>query len=293
MTSSWFQFFRNTTPKVQPLHLQVGYNLDDMPASVMALVRTMQPALNGTQPWQLDLTGSDYIGPYAGSIIVATLLESRTRGVACELVMPTKPPRLVDSCRRSGLAHFAGLGSPPPQNELGSETIPMSTIQQVTFSTPDPIIELIRRHTSVDDELEENLRTCVNEVVQNVVDHAASPIHALTAARYIRSKQQIRIAIVDRGDGIGTTVRRRHPEFSTNRDAIARVMQGGVSAKSRPNNMGVGVSNLCAIVQHQLKGRVFIVSEDTAVNRLPDSDHWTYLDQPFPGTAVFLNVPVD
>ena len=76
--------------------------------------------------------------------------------------------------------------------------------------------------------------------------------------------------------------------------AIARVMEGGISAKSQPNNMGLGVSNLCAIIQHQLKGRVFIVSEDTAVNRQPDrQDHWTHLDHPFPGTAVFLNVPVE
>lgn len=93
---------------------------------------------------------------------------------------------------------------------------------------------------------------------------------------------------------MATTVRRRHPEFSTNREAIARVMQGGVTAKSRPNNMGVGVSNLCAIVRHQLKGRVFIVSKDTAVNHQPGrQDHWSQLDHPFPGTAVFLNVPVE
>lgn len=293
MNTGWFPLFRSP-PKGEQVCLEVDYNLDDMPESMLALVRTMQAAFRGDKPWQLDLRKCDSLGPYAGAIIVAALLESRSRNCACELLLPTNPAKLVNFCRRSALEYYAGLGPMPEGLDEQPETIPMSVLREVTFATPDPIVELIRRHVNVDEEVEESLRTCVNEVVQNVVDHAASPVDAVAAARYIRGKKQVRIAIVDRGDGIGTTVRRQHPEIPNNREAVARVMKGGISAKSRPNNMGVGVSNLCAIVQHQLKGRVFIMSQDTAVNRhFGKQDHWTHLEYPFPGTAVFLNVPVD
>jgi two-component sensor histidine kinase len=170
----------------------------------------------------------------------------------------------------------------------------MRVLKKSSFSDPDPIVELLRHHVELDPETEEFLRICINEVVQNVEDHAASPIGAVAAARYMRTSNEIRIAIVDRGMGIETTVRGRHPEIPDTRQAIARVMQGGISAKSRPNNMGVGISNLCAIVQLQLEGRVFIMSQDTCVNRQPRRhDHWTHLECPYPGTAVFINVPVD
>lgn len=294
MTAGWFPFFRSSPSKTDIVRLEVDYNLDDMPGSVIALIKTMQPAFQGDKPCQLDLRRCGYLGPYAGAIIVTTLLESRLRNRECSLVLPTDPPQLANFCRRSALEHFAGLGPMPEGTEPQPATIPMRVLQKARFSDPDPIVELIRRHVRLDDEVEEYLRICINEIVQNVEDHAKSPVGAVAAARFIFSKNQIRIAIVDRGKGIGTTVRGKHPEISSNAQVLARVMEGGISAKSRPNNMGVGISNLCAIIQHQLKGRVFIVSEDSAVNRQPErQDHWTHLDHPFPGTAVFLNVPVD
>jgi hypothetical protein len=73
---------------------------------------------------------------------------------------------------------------------------------------------------------------------------------------------EVRVAIVDRGRGIASTLRGQYPELRDAPEALRRVVQGGYTAKSRPNNMGVGISNFCSIVVQQLRGEVFIVTED-------------------------------
>lgn len=79
MTSGWFPFFGNPPSKTQPVRLDVDYNLDDMPESVLALIRTMSPAFTGNTPWQLNLSRCGHLGPFAIAIIVAALLESRSQ----------------------------------------------------------------------------------------------------------------------------------------------------------------------------------------------------------------------
>ena len=283
-----------TAANSESVRMEVDYNLDDKPESMIALLRTIQPAIVGLRNWRLDLSKCGYIGPYAGAIIVTALLEARSRGLTCDLILPTSPAKLVSFCKSSALEFHAGVGPMPDEHERHSETIPMRVLKGTSFSIPDPFIALISQHIDLDSEVEEYLRTCIIEVVQNVEDHSRSAIGAVAAARYMCKSKEIRIAIVDRGVGIGATVRQRYPEIASNRNAIAGVMEGGVSAKSRPNNMGVGVSTLCAIIQNQLKGRVFIISEDTAVSRQSGRpDYWPYLGRRFPGTAVFMNVPVE
>lgn len=272
----------------------IDYNLDDRPESMIALVRSMHLLFNAECSWRLDLHACAYLGPNAGAMIAATVLHARSRGLAPEVVLPSEPRELVEFCYASALQYYVAATPFPGVPTRRPETIPMQVLRQSSFSDPDPFITLLRRHIDTDADVEDYLRVCINEAVQNVQDHAESPIGAIAAARYMSRPREIRIVIVDRGVGIGTTIRRRYPEIPDARAAISRVMEGGITAKSRSNNMGVGISNLCAIVQHQLGGRVFILSENAGVNRQPSRrDVCTSLDFPYPGTAVFINVPVE
>jgi hypothetical protein len=272
----------------------IDFNLDDRVRSICSFVGRLTPLLADSQrPWELDLSACDYLGPFAGAIIVASLLDARSRKQDVSVRLPTGSRQLQAFCEFSGLRHYA-TGSPfPTAGHPRNVTIPMRPTTRSSLGDPDPIVSLIRSHVEMTAEGEEYLRICLNEVIQNVEDHAQSGIGAITAARFMSNRHEIRVAVVDRGLGIATTLRAGHPGVIDARDALARVILGGASARSRPNNMGVGISNLCSIVVEQLKGELFIISEDGfaegKTGRRPISHP---LNGRFPGTGVFFTVPV-
>lgn len=113
------------------------------------------------------------------------------------------------------------------------------------------------------------------------------------AARYIESSREVRVGIVDRGLGIAVKLREQYPDTATSELALRRVIQGGFSSRSRPNNMGLGVSNLFGLVKAS-GGRMALFTGDAFAEVHGD------MPQPvirpagciFPGTAVFFSLPV-
>lgn len=136
------------------------------------------------------------------------------------------------------------------------------------------------------------MRTCVQEVTQNVVDHAASSIGGVMSARYFAASNEVRVGIVDRGMGIGTSLRGKHPDTKDSFVALTRVIEGGYSSKSRPNNMGLGVSNLFQLT-NTIGGRICVISGDARAEvhpgGKPSVETLPFL---FPGTGVFFSLPL-
>jgi len=292
MSRSWFPF-RRKGEDTSEIVCEIDFNLDDRPSAIRALVERIQPLLLDRQrPWHLDLTRCGYLGPHAGALLIASLLDSRKRGQPARISLPEGSKQLRAFCEVSGLLHYV-TGSPfPTSDHPANVTIPIRAIMKASFSDPDPIVGLIRKHVHVSEGTEEYLRICINEVLQNVEDHAMSSVGALVSARFMKDSQQVRVAIVDRGLGIATTLRKRYSDVADAEDALGRVVKGGYSAKSRPNNMGVGVSNLCLIVQ-QMGGEIFIVSEDGYADGKAGRQPWAHsLNGLLPGTGVFFIVPV-
>lgn len=273
---------------------EIDFNINDAPPSVLAFLRRIRGIFDpATSEWQLDFSKCQYLGPDAISIVVAAVLQAREAGVKNEVMLPQGVPALEAFCEFSGLNHLI-TGSPVPKGDHPDcVTIPIRVQEKASFNDPDPIIRLITRFVPLSAEAEEFLRICVNEVVQNVEDHARSPIGCVTCARFMKKVREVRVAIVDRGRGIGTTLRERYPDVHGAGEALGRVLQGGYSAKSRKNNMGLGISNLANIVVQQMHGELFIVSEDGfADGKFGRQTFSRSLDMRFPGTGVFFSVPV-
>ncbi|HTW93997.1 MAG TPA: hypothetical protein VMD30_04325, partial [Tepidisphaeraceae bacterium] len=104
---------------------------------------------------------------------------------------------------------------------------------------------------------------------------------------------EVRVAIADRGIGIAASLRHRYPEIRTAKQALEKVIGGGVSARSRPSNMGCGISNLCNVIVNVLRGELFIISGEGMADGAPGhairSRDFT---AGFPGTGVFFTIPV-
>ncbi|MCC6423354.1 MAG: hypothetical protein IT447_07720 [Phycisphaerales bacterium] len=275
------------------VHCEIDFQVNDSPKSVVTFLKRIRGIFDpNTKSWSIDFSKCKYLGPDAVAIVVAAVEESRRNGVNHEVILPKGNASLEAFCEFSGLNHLLRGTAIPSGNHPDNVTIPYRVQHKAGFNDPDPVIQLIGKFVQLSPETEEYLRICVNEVIQNVEDHAHSRIGCVTCARFLQNIGEVRVAIVDLGRGIGTTLRGIYPDAS-NVQALERVLQGGYSAKSRSNNMGMGISNLCQIILHQLRGELFIVTEDAfADGKARERPVSQSLGMNFPGTGIFFGVPV-
>jgi len=239
----------------------------------------------------IDISRLSNLGPIGASVLWSTFLESFRRGCQMRISFPPAPSEIATFCEASGLKYrIAGDHEPDPS--IG-EMVPLRQLDHASWNAPTPIIDLVRRFLPLDSDTEDFLRICVNEVIQNVEDHARSEIGVVYTARFVRwlERDQVEVALVDRGVGIQASLQPRYPEIQSSTAAINRILAGGVSARSRQNNMGLGVSNLHDIL-FQLGGELIIASGDVVAYRTPGKALDLTLKFSFAGTGVFFTLPV-
>jgi len=269
-------------------------NIDDDARDMKSALRLLDQIHQETtnRKWQVRCGDARYLGPWIASVLLSGVLVGKQRGQNPRVKLPQSPAKLVAYCVFSGMEYeFAGGQRPNPEHP-NSETVPLSAFSQASWGLSEGIVRLIRRHTLLSNESEDGLRTCIQEVTQNVVDHSRSPIGGVMSARYFSEPNEVRVGIVDRGIGIGAALRTRYPDTASSYLALSRVIGGGYSSYSRPNNMGLGVSNLFSLVRHA-HGRIAVFSGDAvAESHAASPPTIESLDFAFPGTAVFFSIPL-
>lgn len=268
---------------------KIDFNVNDELKPVKAFIdRVQRIAEADSGDCHIDLLKCGYLGPDAIALLAAIILDKRSRHQRVRVTLPNGPAQLLGFC------HFSGLTSLLAGHEIPTEAaetvVPLRQIITARWADADPIIRLVHDHLEISDELEEYLRICVNEVVQNIEDHAQSPIGGIMCARYFVGHQHVRIAIVDRGVGIYTTLKRRYHD-TTPGNALRRVLKGRFTALSRPNNAGLGLCNLSAIIGN-LNGSFVIISETSIAQGQAGQRKFVTLARRFPGTAIFFVLPM-
>lgn len=240
----------------------------------------------------LDLTRCRYIGPDAAVLLAAALIELRRRRVPVLIKWPSGPHELRAFCQFSGLLELYEELTPYTQKDYDPthNVLRLRILTEATFRDAEPVINLVRAHVGIPEDTEEYLRICVNEVIQNIVDHAASPIGGFICARFMTKSNEVRIAIADRGLGIYTTLRRVYPD-TTPKSALERVLAGKFTAQSRQNNAGLGINHLKGILKN-LGGQLCIISGSAMATMKPGRVDISELEFTFGGTAVFFTIPV-
>src|SRR5438445_5132683 len=224
----------------------IGLSINDEPRAVGAFIEQLNPVLTsaGMEGWRVDLSRCRYLGPDAAAIIGGTVLLSRRNKQPIEVILPTQPPALDAFCEFSGLKHLIRGTSAPDPSHPDSVTVPLRQISgSIRHTEVEPIFDLIRAHTELREDLQFSLGVAFNEVLHNVEDHAESPIGAISCARYLTGSDEVRVAVVDFGKGIATTLRTQFPDTKDARQALRRVIEGGYSAKSRRPNFRRGINN--------------------------------------------------
>lgn len=133
----------------------------------------------------------------------------------------------------------------------------------------------------------------MNECIQNIEDHAHSAIGGLGCARYMKGSREVRVALLDWGDGILKRLRVRYPDTRDEVHALQRVLFGGYTSKARPNNQGRGIDNLRSVTTEAFGGDLYIVSGRGAVDiKGGQPPRYVSLPHEFQGTAVCFTLPV-
>ncbi len=137
-----------------------------------------------------------------------------------------------------------------------------------------------------------SLRIALDEIAENVVHHAASPIGGVAAAQGYPKKRKFEIAIVDLGVGIQASLKQNpaYADVSSDVDAIRLALKKYVSATPERNGgTGLFVANLLmeanggTLAIRSGHGAVFSGVEEFAFER----------EIYFPGTMVALRARTD
>jgi hypothetical protein len=281
---------------VDPQGIDIEGNVNDSLNSISRLADRLALLRDAGESaiFRLNLSQLKHLGPDGCAMLTGSVLEARIRGIQFDVVWPDRAGPLRAFIEFSGMRHLIDGSELPDLLDPVNVTVPLRRFTQSLYSDARPILELLARFGTVSEDLRISLEIAVNETVQNIVDHSNSRLGGLGCARYMSTQSELRVSIMDWGDGILTTLRRTYPDTINDRHALERVLYGGFSAQSRRNNLGRGIDNLRTVVTSALQGSLFILTGNAAVEaKAGNEPRYVDLDVPFRGTAVCFTLPRD
>ncbi|MEM1184325.1 MAG: hypothetical protein AAGI53_04900 [Planctomycetota bacterium] len=225
----------------------------------------------------------------------------KQRSSTVDIELPHGPEGLRAFCTFSNLRHYLHREKQADPRHPRSETVPLSQFFDDASQQSYRVLQLVKRHHRLSKDEEIQLSSAVHEVCQNIHDHAESPIGGISCSRFFSKSREVRVAVVDSGQTISGSLGKAAKYAGTSdTDALELVCQGKHTSRSRRHNMGLGISNLIAVVR-ALTGRVAIVSGQAAA--VLEATHVAAgsgleppaiktLDWRFPGTGVFFTLVV-
>ncbi|MBY0308446.1 MAG: hypothetical protein K2Q09_06865 [Phycisphaerales bacterium] len=184
------------------MRLQIRGNYDDDARELRRLLSDLGPlhAAPRHQKWRLRLQPVTYLGPGAIAVLSTAVLMGRHLRQAPKVVMPDGPRELLRFCDSCGFTRPVARAQHTAADDW--DTMPLEQFATASWTLAGTVVALIQRHVSLSTDDEEVLCMCINEVIQNVEDHAASRVGGVLAARWMGGRGEVRIAVVDRGKGV-------------------------------------------------------------------------------------------
>lgn len=162
-------------------------------------------------------------------------------------------------------------------------------------SAVEAVCELVQQHIEGTQEFLPALRWAVQELTDNIGNHAESPTPGVLCAQLYPKKRRIEIAICDMGRGIKASLSSRYPKIWSHGDAITKAMRPGVT-RDLAAGQGNGLSGSQEIIMAN-GGDLNIWTGDVDLAFFRGRKKGFRPGPEFPGTGIFLslrtNHPVD
>lgn len=243
----------------------------------------------GYQDIVLDFSNCTAAFPVAMLPICAQALLLRQQNIDFSLVLPEKDEKLTRLFVNANWANLIDPNNYEPSSYRGYLQIPATqfenSLQQ--YDLVNRVIESILRSTP--DLVREDLAAiewAFNEITDNVLNHANSPVGGLIQFSTRTDTKKIEFAVCDAGIGIPASLMPSHPEIPDSLEALAWAVKEGVTRDKEigQGNGLFGGSQICRESKgffslHSELGEYWTNSSDSfKLRRFPIPWHGTVVD---------------
>ena len=118
-------------------------------------------------------------------------------------------------------------------------------------------------------DLKDYLQYLFLELMNNVADHAHSPIGGYTMAQYYSKHKKIQFVVADRGVAFLENIQLNFSDIKTEEEAILKALKKGITSTqqkmyNQPKNAGFGLYAMFEILK-MTGGKFVIISNDTLI----------------------------
>lgn len=240
----------------------------------------------GYEDVTLDFSAATYLNPSVMLPLVTTARAYRVEGVDFEIVSPTD----AKSAKLLSNANWAHLVS--PEKYEARDAYNQAHLSAVQFKNAEEHFEVIDRSINVilqsgsgiDRSKLKALEWSLNEITDNVLNHAESPVGGILQVMSFPQRNTIEFYVCDAGLGIPKTLRQGRPELLDDVRALRAAVEEGVTRNSKTNqgNGLFGTFKCCEVSG----GEFDILSGKVSLRHRPGELHAGRNNVPFRGTFV-------
>jgi anti-sigma regulatory factor (Ser/Thr protein kinase) len=241
----------------------------------------------------LDFTGVTYA--FAAEMLPFTTAcrAKMVSGVELLLELPRDPAlsRLFTNCN---WAHIIDPRSFERSNFQPHNHLPALTYgdSDTHFEQVDRVMELLIRQLGFTRDQLAPLEWAINEITDNVLNHAQSPIGGMLQVSVSKQKNVLEFIVCDAGQSIPATLREVHKKITSDSDALDKAIREGVT-RNTSTNMGNGLFGSYRIAQLS-KGHFSIYSRHALLDYSHKRGlHISRQKVPFPGATVVCGIKLD
>jgi hypothetical protein len=238
----------------------------------------------------LDFSKSGYLDPKFMLPLVATARLYRIEKVDFELIEPEDPSsaRLLQNTNWAHLIWPEKYDARDDRNQLHLSAVQYSTAED-QFAAVDRSIDVILRSVGgLDRDRLKALEWSLNEITDNVLNHAESPMGGLVQVVTFPKKHLVEFYVCDGGVGIPKTLRQGRPQLTDDVSALREAIEEGVTRNPKTNqgNGLFGTFKCCEVSG----GEFDIISGYAGLKHRPGQLHTSKNAIPLKGTFVRASI---
>jgi anti-sigma regulatory factor (Ser/Thr protein kinase) len=270
-------------------------------ATIGQVLNQLEPALRGNRGTisrlLLDMSSVAFASPTGITIVAAGIEHLFTGGRIDQLqIWLPRSPLLVQYLQRMNF--FNEMNVSLEEKFKRREPKRFRPVTHVPNEDVSPgytrdLLRAVESSHELDTSTRNALKTCVNELIENVFYHAQSPVDALVAVQAYKKKNVTELVIADTGRGIRAALGEKHEYRDRVQDdcsAIKLAIQKNVTTTDDPKR-GIGLWVASELVR-QNEGRMLIMSHDGGVNISGDGQSNVQAHF-WPGTLIAIEFRMD
>ncbi|MBS1846217.1 MAG: DUF4325 domain-containing protein [Actinobacteria bacterium] len=243
-----------------------------------------------------DFKRTQFVAPVAMAQLVVQADACRQSGMHFDVIGPANP-KTRGVFEHSNWAHHLS-----PVNYEPNDRQPLGWLPVARYRTDEELLglvnrtcEVVLRETDVRRSALHGLEWALNEIADNVFQHADASEGGLVAVTVPKGRRRVQFVVADAGSGIPTTIRTGHPKLLTDLSAIRHALQQGVT-RDRSVGAGNGLAGTLRIAT--AAGGSFTVHSGRALmhadgkNLKPTGKTYSP-EAALNGTVVYFEIPVN